>query len=152
MELVNPDLGGDLGGGLLVVAGEHDDPVDAEIFQRLDGGCRFRPHAVGEADEAADVIVAAEDHQRVRGVFEVAGCGMEFDAFVVPLFQQAMAADPVGFVVDGAKGALPWEDGKMVGGGDVKPPGPGQGEDGAGQGMGAVGLESRRSGQDFSSV
>ena len=75
---------------------------------------RFRTHAVGEAHQAAHMILTPHDHQRVPGVFEGVGRGVEFSAFVIPLFQQTVTADPVGLVLDDAQGSLPGKDGKIA--------------------------------------
>ena len=95
------------------------------------------------------MIFTPHDHQRVPGVFEGVGRSVDFSAFVVPLFQQAMTADPVGLVLDDAQCSLPREDGELIRRGDLDPSGLGQGEDGSGQGMGAVGFKSCCAGEDL---
>ena len=73
MDLVDAELARDRLGGRPVVAGQHDQVLDAARAQVADHARSLRPHRVGQRDQAADVPLVADHHDRPAGLLERRG-------------------------------------------------------------------------------
>ena len=110
MDLVDADLARDRLGRRPVVAGQHDQVLDAARPQVADHARSLRPHRVGHRDQAADVPLVADHHDRPTGLLERRGLLGHLAGLLAALHEVAVRAEPEGLAPEPADNAFPLED------------------------------------------
>jgi hypothetical protein len=137
------DLARDRLGGRPVVAGQHDQVLDPARAQVADHGRNLRPHGVGHRDQAADVPLVANHHDRSTGLFERRGPIDHLVGLLAAFDKVAVRAEPEGLAPEPADDAPPLEDLYVLRRGNLDPPSVAVLEDRLGERMRAAGLERR---------
>ena len=110
MDLVDADLARDRLGGRPVVAGQHDQVLDPARPQIADHARSLRPHRIGHRDQAADVPLVADHHDRPTGLLERRGPIDHLAGLLAAFHEVAVRAEPEGLAPEAADNALPLED------------------------------------------
>ena len=139
MDLVDADLARDRLGGRAVVAGQHDQVLDPRA-RRSPITARLRPHRIGHRDQAADVPLVADHHDRVTGPLERRGAIDHLAGLLAAFHDVAMRAEPEGLARDGRRSPLPWRT-CTPSAGAISIPRLGMLDDRLGERVGAPGLE-----------
>ena len=131
-------------GGGPVVARQHHDRFDAERLQLTNRLSRFRSNGVRERDEAADVVVAADDHDRLARRAPLFERLVKLRTLLRSFFQVPVGTEPIIASVDPAVGALARNNLEIRDDGKRNVPAAGVFDNRSRQRMIGVGLQARR--------
>ena len=143
MDLVDADLARDRLGGRPVVAGQHDQMLDPARPQIADHARSLRPHRIGHRDQAADVPLVADHHDRPTGLLERRRPIDRLAGLLAALHEVAVRAEPEGLAPEAADNALALEDLYLLRRRDLDPARLAMLDDRLGERVRAAGLERR---------
>jgi hypothetical protein len=92
MDLIDADLARDRLGGRPIVAGQHDQMLDAARPDVADHPRCLWPHRIRHRDQAADPPLVADHHDRVTALFERLGLLGHVAAVLAPFHEVAVRA------------------------------------------------------------